>query len=109
MEGPICTAYPLQHQPIQKLTFAQAPALLLGHTVAAIGSGLLTTLTTSTPNRLWILFMVLSGAGTGMVENTPYIAIQAALNRYAFSLRSRRIFQIRISPRFALDIEMLLT
>lgn len=56
--------------------------MLLGQVIAAIGTGFLVTLSTSTPTLLWATFMVLAGWGTGMGENTPYIAIQAVMERY---------------------------
>lgn len=58
--------------------------MLLGQLIGAIGTGFLTTLSTSTPTLLWATFMVLAGWGTGMGENTPYIAIQAVMERYGF-------------------------
>lgn len=40
------------------------------------------TLGISRPTALWANFMVLAGWGTGMGENTPYIAIQASIESY---------------------------
>ena len=56
--------------------------MLLGQLICAIGTGFLMTLSLSTPTTLWATYMVLAGWGTGMGENTPYIAIQAAMERY---------------------------
>lgn len=58
------------------------PFILFGQVVSAVGTGCLTTLSLSTPTPLWATFMALAGWGTGMVENTPYIAIQASIKKY---------------------------
>lgn len=56
--------------------------MLLGQLIGAIGTGFLMTLNIATPTTLWATYMVLAGWGTGMGENRPYIAIQAAMETY---------------------------
>ena len=55
--------------------------MLIGQIVGAVGTGLLTTIGLDTTTIAWAAFMVLAGWGTGMGENTPYIAIQAVMER----------------------------
>ena len=57
------------------------PIILIGQVIGAVGTGLLTTLSIATPTRLWATYMTLAGLGIDMVENTPYNAIQAVMER----------------------------
>jgi len=53
------------------------PVILFAQVLAAIGSGLLTTISTSTTTAQWAVYMALTGAGLGLGVNVPHIAIQA--------------------------------
>ncbi|CAK7203830.1 hypothetical protein SEUCBS139899_006579 [Sporothrix eucalyptigena] len=54
--------------------------IVLGCALMSIGTGLLSTLTTTTSHTHWIPFQVLQGLGAGMTVSMPYVAIQAVLN-----------------------------
>ena len=73
----------------------QVPFILVGQLISAVGTGLLLTLSPTTPTILWATYMVLAGWGTGMGENTPYIAIQAAIDEYTTLTHSRICFDNR--------------
>jgi MFS family permease len=53
-----------------------APFMWLGSALFAIGSGLLYTLTVSSPPRAWIGYQVLAGLGSGAGVQIPFIAVQ---------------------------------
>lgn len=55
------------------------PLILLGTALMSIGTGLISTFTTSTPHEHWIPFQVLQGVGAGMTLSMPYVATQAVL------------------------------
>jgi len=64
-----------------QITGHYVPYILIGQVVGAVGTGLLTTIGLETTTVAWATFMVLAGWGTGMGENTPYIAIQAVMEK----------------------------
>ncbi|GKT43641.1 efflux pump mlcE [Colletotrichum spaethianum] len=76
---------------VSQLAFAYGGGILVGKTgyylpwavggtaVMVIASGLLTTLTTTTPVAQWIGYQILVGAGRGVVLQLPSIATQANL------------------------------
>ncbi|CAK7201392.1 hypothetical protein SEUCBS139899_004096 [Sporothrix eucalyptigena] len=51
-----------------------------GMAISSIGTGLLSTLSPTTPAGHWIGFQILAGAGRGMVFQSPFLAIQHAVN-----------------------------
>ncbi|KAI1205136.1 MFS multidrug transporter [Annulohypoxylon truncatum] len=57
------------------------PSVVLGTTLASVGSGLLSTLTVSTPVGRWVGYQVIYGVGVGMVVQMPFIAIQTLIPR----------------------------
>ncbi|KAI1452558.1 MFS multidrug transporter [Annulohypoxylon moriforme] len=57
------------------------PSVVLGTTLASVGSGLLSTLQVSTPVGRWVGYQVIYGLGVGMVVQMPFIAIQTLIPR----------------------------
>ncbi|KAI0885866.1 putative MFS transporter [Annulohypoxylon maeteangense] len=57
------------------------PSVLLGTTLASVGSGLLSTLQISTSVGRWVGYQVIYGLGVGMVVQMPFIAIQTLIPR----------------------------
>ena len=55
------------------------PFSLLGAVVSAIGYGLISTYTPSTPTGKWIGYQILAGAGNGLAFQMPIIAVQNTL------------------------------
>ncbi|PVH92484.1 MFS general substrate transporter [Periconia macrospinosa] len=55
------------------------PVILVAQVLCGIGSGFLTTISTSTKTVVWAVFMVLTGLGIGLGVNVPHIAIQAVM------------------------------
>lgn len=55
------------------------PVILFAQVLCGIGSGLLTTLRTSTSTVKWAVYMVLTGLGLGLGVNVPHIAVQAVM------------------------------
>ena len=53
------------------------PVILFSQTLAAVGSGLLTTLRVNTSITRWAAYMALTGGGIGLGVNIPHIAVQA--------------------------------
>ncbi|PWY86717.1 MFS multidrug transporter-like protein, partial [Aspergillus heteromorphus CBS 117.55] len=53
------------------------PVILVAQVLAAVGTGLLTTININTTTAQWATYMALTGAGLGMGVNVPHIAIQA--------------------------------
>ncbi|KAG8170300.1 hypothetical protein KVR01_001045 [Diaporthe batatas] len=58
------------------------PAVLLSGVMVAIGGGLLSLLTVSTPTAKWIGYQVLLGFGRGVGIQMPFIAVQAVLGSH---------------------------
>jgi hypothetical protein len=56
------------------------PLILGGTALMAIGTGLMTTFTTTTNHQHWIPYLVLQGLGAGMTLSMPYVATQTVLN-----------------------------
>lgn len=54
--------------------------LVLGSLLMAIGVGLMTTFTPSTPAGLWIGYQILYGTGCGLAFQQPYTAVQIVLS-----------------------------
>ncbi|MBO0842993.1 MAG: MFS transporter [Nocardioides sp.] len=57
------------------------PALVLGTTVLAVGCGLLATMTVSTSSWVTAAFMVVVGAGVGLLFQTPLVLVQNSASR----------------------------
>ncbi|KAI1443547.1 MFS multidrug transporter [Annulohypoxylon stygium] len=57
------------------------PSVILGTTLASVGSGLLSTLQVSTSVGRWVGYQVIYGLGVGMVVQMPFIAIQTLIPR----------------------------
>ncbi|KAI1087787.1 putative MFS transporter [Rostrohypoxylon terebratum] len=57
------------------------PSVMVGATLASIGSGLLSTLQVSTSVGRWVGYQVIYGLGVGMVVQMPFIAIQTLIPR----------------------------
>ncbi|KAI5247677.1 MFS general substrate transporter [Aureobasidium subglaciale] len=55
------------------------PFILAGTTLLAVGSGLLSTLTTSSGLKYWVPYQILPGLGAGITLWMPYVAIQTVL------------------------------
>lgn len=55
------------------------PFVLFGTTLMSIGTGLITTFTTTTSHQYWIPYQVLQGLGAGMTLSMPYMATQTVL------------------------------
>lgn len=55
------------------------PWAVVGTAIGTVGTGLLSTLSPSTPTGHWIGFQILAGAGRGMVFQAPFLAIQHAV------------------------------
>ncbi|KAG9657834.1 MFS general substrate transporter, partial [Aureobasidium melanogenum] len=55
------------------------PFILAGTTLLAVGSGLLSTLSTSSGSQYWIPYQILPGMGAGITLWMPYVAIQTVL------------------------------
>ncbi|KAL1890872.1 hypothetical protein Sste5346_008013 [Sporothrix stenoceras] len=55
------------------------PWAVVGTALSAIGTGLLSTLSPTTPTGHWVGFQILAGAGRGMVFQAPFLAIQHAV------------------------------
>jgi hypothetical protein len=55
------------------------PLVLGGTALMAVGTGLFTTLTTTTNHEHWIPYLVLQGLGAGMTLSMPYVATQTVL------------------------------
>ncbi|KAK4161122.1 major facilitator superfamily domain-containing protein [Cladorrhinum sp. PSN259] len=56
------------------------PFMVVGLAIACVGSGLMTTISISTPTVQWAAYLVICGIGSGMAQQLPYIAVQAALD-----------------------------
>ncbi|KAH7387003.1 hypothetical protein DE146DRAFT_635767 [Phaeosphaeria sp. MPI-PUGE-AT-0046c] len=56
------------------------PYMVLGSIACAIGSGLLTTIDTTSPTIEWATYMVVIGIGMGICVNLPYTAVQVVLD-----------------------------
>jgi hypothetical protein len=54
-----------------------APPTIVGNAVGAVGCGLLTTMTVSTPVGEWVGFQIIIGAGRGIAMQSPFLAVQA--------------------------------
>ncbi|KAF2019471.1 hypothetical protein BU24DRAFT_431261 [Aaosphaeria arxii CBS 175.79] len=52
------------------------PWILVGAAISAIGYGLMSTFTPTTPVPRWIGYQILFGAGSGAMVSIPYIAVQ---------------------------------
>ena len=59
----------------------QMPVILAGQVICSVGTGLLTTIGTTTPTAVWATFLVLVGIGLGIGINAPHIAIQGVMER----------------------------
>lgn len=59
--------------------YLKVPYMIVGSVICAIGSGLLTTIDTTSPTIKWAAFMVVTGIGTGVCVNLPYTAVQVVL------------------------------
>ena len=57
------------------------PVVLIGQAIHYVGTGLLTTIGTTTPTAVWATFLVLVGIRLGMGINAPHIAIQEVMER----------------------------
>ncbi|KAI4716185.1 MFS general substrate transporter [Aureobasidium sp. EXF-10727] len=55
------------------------PFILAGTILLAVGSGLLSTLSTSSGSQYWIPYQILPGMGAGISLWMPYVAIQTVL------------------------------
>ncbi|KAK6008122.1 hypothetical protein QM012_000025 [Aureobasidium pullulans] len=55
------------------------PFILAGTSLLAVGSGLLSTLSTSSGSQYWIPYQILPGMGAGITLWMPYVAIQTVL------------------------------
>ncbi|KAI5195487.1 MFS general substrate transporter [Aureobasidium subglaciale] len=55
------------------------PFILAGTTLLAVGSGLLSTLTTSSGLEYWVPYQILPGLGAGITLWMPYVAVQTVL------------------------------
>jgi hypothetical protein len=55
------------------------PVILVGQVICAIGTGLMTRISTTTSTAEWAVFLALTGIGLGMGINAPHIAIQAVM------------------------------
>lgn len=53
------------------------PVILFAQVMAAVGTGLLTTIRVTTSTAQWAAYMALTGAGLGVGVNVPHIAVQA--------------------------------
>lgn len=53
--------------------------MIVGSVICAVGSGLLTTIDTTSPTLKWAAYMVVTGIGTGICVNLPYTAVQVVL------------------------------
>lgn len=62
---------------ITTVTGQYMPVILFAQVLAAVGSGLLTTIRTNTTTAEWATYMALTGAGLGLGVNVPHIAVQA--------------------------------
>lgn len=62
----------------QKLGY-YVPSMLLSPSIMAVGEGLLSTLTRSSPQAAWVGFQFLSGFGLGMGMQTGSLAVQTVL------------------------------
>ncbi|KAF2852135.1 putative efflux pump antibiotic resistance protein [Plenodomus tracheiphilus IPT5] len=68
------------------------PAMLVSPIIAAIGSGLLSTLTPQASSAKWIGFQVLYGGGLGIGAQTANLASQVVLPRKDVALGSAMMF-----------------
>lgn len=55
------------------------PLILAGTALMAVGTGLITTFTTTTYPQHWIPYQVLQGLGAGITLSMPYVATQTVL------------------------------
>ncbi|KAJ5621535.1 hypothetical protein N7528_006318 [Penicillium herquei] len=62
------------------------PFLFAGGAISAIGYGLLSLLSPTTPSSKWIGYQVLYGVGSGCTTAAPYVAIQSLVNPEQISL-----------------------
>ncbi|CAK7223719.1 hypothetical protein SBRCBS47491_005303 [Sporothrix bragantina] len=56
------------------------PWAVVGMAISAVGTGLLSTLSPTTPTGHWIGYQILAGAGRGMVFQAPFLSIQHAVS-----------------------------
>ncbi|CAK7224690.1 hypothetical protein SCUCBS95973_005603 [Sporothrix curviconia] len=56
------------------------PWAVCGTAICTVGTGLLTTLSPTTPAGHWIGYQIITGVGRGMVFQAPFLAIQHAVN-----------------------------
>ncbi|KAH8901413.1 major facilitator superfamily transporter [Thozetella sp. PMI_491] len=63
---------------VTKFGYCQ-PFMLLGGILAAVGAGLLSTLTTISGSNLWIPFQVIAGLGIGFGTQQPAVLVQSLL------------------------------
>ncbi|GAW20476.1 hypothetical protein ANO14919_099820 [Xylariales sp. No.14919] len=56
------------------------PYMVAGAIVAAVGSGLLTTIGLDTPTVKWAAYLAVTGIGVGMASQLPYTALQVVLD-----------------------------
>lgn len=82
MTAPLIIAFIIM--PILSGAFTQGlgyynPAMILGATLSAIGSGLLGTLTITSPSSKWIGYQVVYGLGAGAGVPPPILVVQTVL------------------------------
>lgn len=56
-----------------------APFIWFGTAAFTVGAGLLHTLKVNSPDRIWIGYQILAGAGSGAAIQLPFIAVQVVL------------------------------
>ena len=65
--------------PVTTLIGFYTPVMVIGSILMAIGTGLLTTFSPTTPPSEWISYQILYGIGVGLAFQQPYTAIQTVL------------------------------
>jgi MFS family permease len=88
---PIVIASIMTGQLVSRIGY-YTPFMIFGVCLAAIGSGLLTTLETNTTAGLWIGFQILYGFGLGSCSQAPNMAAQTVLKREDVSVGASLMF-----------------
>ena len=88
---PIVVASIMTGQLVSRIGY-YTPFMIFGVCLAAIGSGLLTTLKTDTNTGLWIGFQILYGFGLGSCSQAPNMAAQTVLKREDVSVGASLMF-----------------
>ncbi|KAK5242203.1 hypothetical protein LTS06_011670, partial [Exophiala xenobiotica] len=88
---PIVVATIMTGQLVSRIGY-YTPFMIFGVCLAAIGSGLLTTLEINTTAGLWIGFQILYGFGLGSCSQAPNMAAQTVLKREDVSVGASLMF-----------------